>query len=262
MPLQAIRRHDVESFVTGRLSNGLSASRIGQAYRLLSMILSSAVDNDYLTKNPAASVRLPRTPKREQHFLSASEVSRLVDAAQPEHRTLVLVLAFCGLRWGEAVALRWRRVNGSKLDIRESASEADGKLWFGPTKTYESRSVPLPGFLVDALAHHPNRRPSGLVFTSSRGGPLRGNNWRRRVWHPALERAELPPIRIHDLRHTCAALLVSAGHSAKAIQQHLGHSSITVTMDTYGHLFPEEQDRIAASLDALWGGAHSRTIPP
>jgi len=141
-----------------------------------------------------------------------------------------------------------------RLEIRESASEVGG-IHYGPTKTYAARWVPLPSFLADVLAALVPEQPDELVFTTSTGKPLRNANFRQKVWLPALERAGLPAIRIHDLRHTCAALLISQGHSPKSIHTHLGHSSITVTFDTYGHLFPDEADKIAASLDALWAGA-------
>jgi integrase len=94
------------------------------------------------------------------------------------------------------------------------------------------------------------------VFTTAKGQPLRGSNWRRRVWLLALEAAGLPPeTRIHDLRHTYASLLIEQGHSPKSVQAHLGHSSITVTMDTYGHLYKEERERIAAGLETVYQAA-------
>jgi integrase len=121
------------------------------------------------------------------------------------------------------VALRRGRCNllRRSIEIRESASEADGQLHFGSTKTYEARTVPLPGFLVEKLARHLEtvaRDADALVFTSG-GKPLRGSNWRRRVWFPALEEVRLPKdTRIHDLRHTCASLLIDQGHSPKSIR--------------------------------------------
>ncbi|MBA2443852.1 MAG: site-specific integrase [Nocardioidaceae bacterium] len=259
MPIGSIRPRHVEHFITKKITGGLSRSRTAQAYRLLAQILGAAVENEYILKSPAAGIKPPRSARQEMHVLKAAEVSRLVFETPAEYQALILTLAYCGLRWGEAVALRRGRVDllRKRLDVRESASEADGRLYFGPTKTYQARSAPLPGFLVEALSRHmtPNGEPEELVFTSSNGQPLRGSNFRPRVWFPALERAELPRIRIHDLRHTCAALLIDLKHSPKSIQTHLGHSSITVTLDTYGHLYKEEQDRIAASLDKVWAGA-------
>lgn len=161
-----------------------------------------------------------------------------------------------GLRWGELAALRRRRCHllQTRLEIAESVSEARGELHFRSTKTYRMRMVVIPGFLRDLLAEHLSRSvpddPAALVFTSPKGHPLRKPNFRRNIWYPALAEAGLPEgLRIHDLRHTCASLLISQGAHPKAIQAHLGHSSIAVTMDKYGHLFPSDIDALAHSLD-------------
>lgn len=115
--------------------------------------------------------------------------------------------------------------------------------------------VSLPRFFVKRLVGHLERwvddDPDALVFTSSTGRPLWNSNFRRRVWRPALRDAGLPDdLRIHELRHTAASLLIAQGAHPKAIQEHLGHSSITVTMDRYGHLFPSEHEELAGRLDA------------
>lgn len=112
----------------------------------------------------------------------------------------------------------------------------------------------IPACLRDLLAQHvaafTEGAPDALVFTTDRGSPLRAANFRSRVWWPALDAAKLPrTLRIHDLRHTCASLLIAKGAHPKAIQQHLGHSSIQVTFDTYGHLLSDAQDAIANALD-------------
>jgi integrase len=105
------------------------------------------------------------------------------------------------------------------------------------------------------LAGRP-RDPDGFVFTAPRGGPLRHNNFYQRIFCPALARAGLPAqVRFHDLRHTCAALLIAQGAHPKAIQAHLGHSSIQVTMDRYGHLFPDALEQLADRLDAARAAA-------
>jgi integrase len=255
--LGRIKRKDIQAFVASLENRKLSPARIRQAYRLLSMILKSAVESDYIAKSPCVGVRLPKWTKRKTSHLTADEVERLARAAAPNHDTLVYLLAYGGIRWGEAVALRRGRCNLLKrsIEIRESASEADGRLHFGATKTYEARTVPLPGFLVDKLARHLEtvaRDPAALVFTSG-GKPLRGSNWRRRVWFPALEAAGLSKdTKIHDLRHTCASLLIAQGHSPKSVSAHLGHSSVSVTMDVYGGLYPEERDKVAAGLEATY----------
>ncbi|MCP4968603.1 MAG: tyrosine-type recombinase/integrase [bacterium] len=119
----------------------------------------------------------------------------------------------------------------------------------------------IPGFLRDQLAEHlatcAGVSDNAVVFTSPNGEPLRRGNFSRRVWKPALERASLD-LRPHDLRHTCAALLIAEGAHPKAVQAQLGHSSIQVTMDRYGHLFPSAAEELACRLNAV----HRRTQTP
>ena len=125
--------------------------------------------------------------------------------------------------------------------------------------------VGIPGFIRDLLSahldHHVPDEPDALSFTSPQGAPLRNSNFRRQVWYTAVEQAGLPHgLRIHDLRHTCASLLIAAGANPKAVQVHLGHSSISVTIDGYTHLFSSDVDDLvrrladirARSLAAQW----------
>jgi integrase len=178
--------------------------------------------------------------------------------AQP-YGVLVLTLAYGGMRWGEAVALRRSRCDllHSKLEIRESLGEVNGQLHFGPTKTYAARTVLLPAFLREAIAQHLEEQvgeeSDALVFTAPNGGPLRNSTWHSRFWTPAVWAAGLPDrLRIHDLRHTCAALLISRGAHVKAVQRHLGHSSANVTLNTYSHLFPDAMERVVDGLEETY----------
>jgi integrase len=138
--------------------------------------------------------------------------------------------------------------------VVESASEVGGRLITGPTKSHAERNVRLPRFLREELASYLADRPGdpeAFVFTAPMGSPLRHNNFYQRLFRAALRRAGLPEqVRFHDLRHTCAALLIAQGAHPKAIQAHLGHSSIQVTMDRYGHLFPDALEHLADRLDA------------
>lgn len=203
--------------------------------------------------------------------LEAEQVRVLVDAAEelrPGSGLLVEILAYGGLRWGEAVAIRRGRVDllRSKLMIRESLSEVRGHLYFGPTKTHEDRVIVLPRFLRHGMSVHLAQyvppEPDALVFTSPKGEPLRISNWRRRVWRPACVASGMPDgLRIHDLRHTAASLLVSAGANVKVVQRHLGHSTATQTLDRYAHLFTEDLEAVAERLDQVWAAGNvSRSL--
>jgi integrase len=265
--LQDIRTIDVEVWIAGLVQSGLSASGVRQAHSVLGSTLKAAVRSRMIPSNPAEGVALPRIEHREMAFLSPDEVQRLATVADtfaPGASTLILTLAYCGLRAGEAAALRRSRVNivRSELIVAESCSEVHGELVFGPTKSKKRRTVAVPGFLRNALDDHlmnrTNPEPEALVFTSPDGAPLRLSNFRSRTWRRAVVAAGLwPSLRIHDLRHTAAAMLISQGAHPKLVQELLGHSSITVTMDRYGHLYPSERTKVADALDELYRTAEA-----
>jgi integrase len=256
--LRHVDRMAVEEWVADLQASGLGPSGIRQAHQVLNSMLTLAVDAGYLAANPVDGVRTPRQPEPQMLFLDADQVERLANTIQEPYGTLVYLLAYGGLRWGEAAALRKGRcdLSRSRVEIAEAVSEAGGELHFGPTKNHRSRIVGIPGFLRDLLAEHLSQHvpdePAALVFTSTQGAPLRNSNFRRQFWYTAVEQADLPQgLRIHDLRHTCASLLIAAGANPKAVQVHLGHSSISVTMDRYTHLFPSDIEALIGRLEDI-----------
>ncbi|MGI8693914.1 MAG: tyrosine-type recombinase/integrase [Geodermatophilaceae bacterium] len=215
------------------------------------MILTTAVDDGRLVQNPASRVKLPHDRRREKRVLTHSEVAALADAAGPD-RLAILVLAYCGLRFGELASLRVRNVDPlrRRLQIQESATEVDGTMVFGTPKSHQCRSVPIPRSLIDDLAVACTGKSStDLVFTAPRGGVLWLRNWRRRVFDPALSAAELGVLTPHELRHTAASLAVAAGANVKAVQRMLGHASAAMTLDVYSGLFDDDLDAVADRLD-------------
>jgi integrase len=166
--------------------------------------------------------------------------------------------AYTGLRAGEIGALRVKRIDfrRGRVEVAESVSDVAGKLIVGPTKTYANRHVPMPPRLLDELSNYlgPRRNDrEGLVFTSPQGGPLRHGNFYKSKFKPAVRAAGLPEgLRFHDLRHTYAALCIASTADPYAVMRRMGHSSITVTYDTYGHLFPERDAEITDALDGLF----------
>lgn len=130
--------------------------------------------------------------------------------------------------------------------------EVRGKLVVGPTKTGRPRTLTLPRFLAEMLGEHIGRYPSrdGFVFTMAEGGPIRQRNFHRRHFKPtALQVGLSESLHFHSLRHTCAAFLIANGRHMEEVKDHLGHSSIRVTSDRYGHLFPNARQALAESLD-------------
>ncbi len=265
--LRHVDRMAVEEWITDLQASGLGPSGIRQARQVLNSMLTLAVDAGYLPSNPVDGTSTPRLPEPEMLFLDADQVDGLADTIREPYGALVYLLAYGGLRWGEAAALRRKRCDlvRCRIEVAESLADVEGQLYFGATKNHRSRMVAIPRFLRDRLATHLARHvpddPEALVFTSPNGAPLRNSNFRRQVWYQAVEETGLPEdLRIHDLRHTCASLLAAAGANPKAVQVHLGHSSITVTMDRYTHLFPSDVDDLVRRLADI--RARSLAAPP
>jgi integrase len=259
--LASIDTLSVRAWIARLQRDGLSVSRTKHAYHVLAAVLEAGVQAGGLARNPASGVRIPRGRRPAMHVLDAGQVEQLAEAIEAPYGTLVRFAAYTGLRAGEIVALRLKRLDllRGAVHVVESTSDVGGHLVTGPTKTYADRMVRLPRFLRDELAAHlagqdgPSH-PDGFVFTGRHGGQLRHNYFVYTHFKPALAKVGLPKtVRFHDLRHTCASLLIAQGAHPRAVMEHLGHSSISVTMDRYGHLFPDELNRLADRLDAARG---------
>lgn len=245
------------------LAAGRHPNTVRRIYSVFRAVMKVAVQRRYVTSNPCDAVKLPRAPAAtigQRVILSAGEVAALADAIAPRYRLLVYAAAYTGLRAGELGALRRRHVDllHGCLTVEQALKDVSGHLIFGPTKTGATRRVGMPKFLVEMFSEHLEAAgggPDSLVFTASDGGPLRHNNMYLRHFKPAVKKA-LPPakhsLRFHDLRHTCASLLIAAGAHPKAIQEHLGHRDIQTTFNVYGHLLPSAQEALAAALDATY----------
>jgi integrase len=238
----------VREWLAGLVGGGLSAKRARKAHQVLAQVLDAAVDGGKLVRNVAAGVKLPKVQRREMHFLDAVQVEALADAIDPRYPTLVRVAAYTGLRPCELVALRVGRLDLLRGTVRvaEAAPEVAGRLEWGGVKTHEARTVRLPRFLCDELAAYLAGRPHGpedLVFTAPLGGRLRESKFVPGYFKPAIRAVGLPAtVRFYDLRHTAASLLIREGAS--------------ITLDTYGHLFPDELDALATRLENL----HDRAL--
>lgn len=200
---------------------------------------------------PAKPQALPRAAHSEKRFLTHEQVADLADSAG-EYGTAILVLAYCGLRFGEMAALRVRNVDlmRRRLEISESVTEVEGVAVFGTPKTHQRRSVPVARSLVDQLAlQMAGKGPDDFVFTAPEGGVLRLMNFRRRVFDPAAKSVGLEGLIPHELRHTAASLAVSAGANVKHVQRLLGHASAAMTLDVYSGLFDDDLDGVADRLD-------------
>jgi integrase len=260
VPLRDIEFADMQAWISGLSVNGstrfegkgLSASRIHQTHQLVGAVLNFAVKSKHLAASPAAGIELPRKPETEQRYLTHEQLHRLA-VASGRFRTQILVMGYCGLRFGEAAALRVGDVDltARRVRVRRSVTEVAYKgMVEGPTKNHTSRTVPVPRFLVPLLTTEIGDRPDDdLLFPSRRGGYLTLGEFR---WgfNPAAKAISVEGLHPHELRHTCASLAIKAGANVKVLQTLLGHKTATLTLDRYGHLFPDDLGRIADAFDA------------
>jgi integrase len=255
-PLASIDALAVREWLATLAAGGLGPKRTGKARAVLSQILASAVEGGKLSRNVAAGIRPPKVQRAEMCFLDADQVEALAEAIDPRWATLIRFGAYSGLRPSELTALKVGRLDLLRATVRvvEAATEVDGRLHWGGVKTHEARTVRLPRSVADDLGGHLAGRPHGpedLVFPAPLGGPMRWSKWTRRYFKPAAHQAGLPGrLRLYDLRHTCASLLIREGATVKAVQAQLGHATASITLDTYGHLFPDELDQLASRLEA------------
>lgn len=254
VPLRRVVNGDVAAWLS---EIDRSPSIVHRAYGVLNGILKQAVKDGRLSRNPATGVdSLPRRrTRRMRRYLTQDELRRVADASG-SHRSLVLTLGYCGLRWGEAVALKVADVDleRRRITVHRSAVEVHGQLHISTPKTDAgTRLVPLPAIVVDALRPQlSGRRKSDLVFPGPTGDYMRrvrasagSKSW----WKTALATAGVETMVLHDLRHTAASIAVNAGGNVKSVQRMLGHASAAMTLDRYADLFDDGLDRLLDQID-------------
>ena len=258
--LEAVAARDASRDPRG-VALGRSPKTISNALVPLREMLSHAVEWGYLNANPAVGVRRPRSETRndEMRVLGPQEIHRLLDAAAPEARTFLLTAVTTGMRRGELLGLRWGDVDweARRVWVRRSVDK-DGRFQQPKTRT-SVRAIDASTTLLAALREHRMasrfKDVDDLVFPSEKGTPLDGGNAVRRHFTPALRRAKLPTMRFHDLRHSFTSLLIAQGEHPKYISEQLGHASVQITLDRYGHLLPQSYDHGGDRLEAALFGA-------
>ncbi len=249
-------------------ASGLSSATIRYVHAVLRRALKQAVVRGLVPRNVAEGASLPRRGQKEVQAFTPEEVKGFLEACKGERLEALFVLAVtCGCRQAELVGLRWADVDlvAGRLTVRRQVQRSrDGSgMITGPTKNKKSRTIRLGMVAVEALVAHRERQAKevasakglwgdpDLVFASTIGTSLDSSNIVSRSFKPLLKSAGLPDIRFHDLRHACATLLLSEGVPVKVVQEVLGHSSVSVTMDVYSHVLPDMQEKAAAAMDGL-----------
>jgi integrase len=202
----------------------VGASAAKRAPHVLAAILGDAVRDNLIARNPASGVKLSRSTHKRSLYLTHQQVGALA-AASGAHEGLVLLLAYTGLRWGEAIGLRVRDLDmlRRRATIAENAVEVGSQIIVGTTKAHKQRTVPLPEFLLSYLARQcESRDRDDLLFPGDDGGYLRRPHAESGWFVKAVAASGGPRTTPHDLRHTAASLAVSAGANVKAVQKMLG----------------------------------------
>jgi integrase len=252
-----------------KLDAGLAPATVGKIHSTLHKALSQAVSDGIVPRN-AADVKAPRPTPEEMRPLSETEVRAFLDLARESgdrFEALYVLAITTGLRRGELLGLRWDDVSmeRSTLRVGRALVREGGRHTLGETKTRRGRrQINLTPRTVSTLkAHHKKQQEEkikltglykdhGLIFATRVGTPINPENLVNRSFKPLLERASLPEIRFHDLRHTCATLLLGRGVHPKLVQELLGHATIAMTLDTYSHYMPSMGDQVAGAMkDAL-----------
>ncbi|MEY2772937.1 MAG: hypothetical protein RJB51_358 [Actinomycetota bacterium] len=239
-----------------------TSGRIEKALKLLASMLDYAVDSGYLPKNALRksngrvnNIYLPKTDRtRVMVALTPEELMSLAPQCGP-YETLVLIAGLCGLRWAEAIGLQAQDVikQGTSIVVSRTLSEVSGKFYESTTKNEQTRVVHVPHLLQEKLKLAiVGKAADELIFTNKVGKPLSISNFKHRIFEPAIKSSGIPRITFHDLRHTAASCAISMGANILVVSKMLGHSDPSVTLNYYGHMYQEDQVKLAHDIDARY----------
>lgn len=272
----ANRLCDIQAIEIQKLYNEMkkvkfSPKTIRHVHNVLSSALKQAVRWKMLVQNPCDLCELPRQEKSEMMYFTPQETIKFLEVAKDDKLFLVFFVALeTGMRPEEYLALQWRDVDFENKTVvvrRALVARKGGGFIFTEPKTARSRrTIPLSNSVISALKFHRRTQLEGrlkhgseyqnydLIFASERGTPIMHRNLLRRHFKPILEKAKLPDIRLYDLRHTTATLLLSTGENPKVVSERLGHASIVLTLDTYSHVLPNMQKEATGKLERMLYG--------
>ena len=259
----------VQGMINGMVARGLSPRTVRYAHSILFRALKRAIRWRMIVSNPADDLELPKQVRREMQALTPEEAKAFLLGCKQDKYGLMFALALItGMRPEEYMGLQW-----SDIDFQRQALSIQRvvvwKRWksewyFCEPKTPRSRrTIPLPSGLVSKLLEWQEHQEEwsgkvkekwqnyNLVFPSDIGTPLSPRNLQRRHFKPLLVKAGLPDIRLYDLRHSCATLLLAAGENPKVVSERLGHASIVLTLDTYSHVLPTMQKSATDRLESI-----------
>jgi integrase len=249
------------------LNQGLAPATVEVIYVWVSSIFKSATADRVIGVSPCQRIKLPTVARTKVEPLAVETVAKLVEAVPEHYRALIILGAGTGVRISEAIGLTIGRTDIMRRKVtidQQLVGIKDGSPVFGPVKHRHNtpRTIPLPQTVALALAEHIRlygvgtpAQPGDLVFTNADGAPIDHRRWSD-TWRAAADPAGLPKgTGYHVLRHHYASTLIRAGESVKVVQERLGHTSASMTLDVYGHLFPDDEERTRSAVDAVLGPA-------
>ncbi|MFN7148958.1 MAG: tyrosine-type recombinase/integrase [Microthrixaceae bacterium] len=254
--LRSLRPSDVQGWVTER-SGPLAAGSVELMFRHFSAAMKAAEHDRVIGRTPCQRIKLPKKATVEVVPPTLEQVEALADAISDRYRAAVVLAAGAGLRLGEVFGVQVDRLDLMRRTVtvdQQLLTPGRGPAELGPPKTASSvRTVPIADVVVHELSTHLAQFPvvDGFVFTTELDRPVRRSTFQD-AWARALKEAGVGHVRFHDLRHHYASALISAGCSVKAVQKALGHASATETLETYAHLWPDDEDRTRDAIQALW----------
>jgi integrase len=256
--LSDVQRRDVQRLADELLAAGRNPSTIRNALMPLRVIYRRALEDGDVAVNPCTGLRLPAARGRRERIVSPQEAAALLGVLPQEDRPLWALALYAGLRRGELMALRWSDVDLASGVIRvERAWDPKNRAIVDPKSRAGRRRVPIAAALRDLLVEHKMRSRSELVFARPSGDPVDPEPVTARAQRE-WRRFGLEPITLHEARHTFASLMIAAGVNARALTTYMGHASIAITYDRYGHLMPGNENEAAALLDVYLERANSQ----
>lgn len=257
-PFTGIGRPDVRQVIANMVEAKKSRAYIKGTLAPLSAVFNRAMDDEIVNRNPVLRI-LPKQRGQSQQraqFLTDEHLHQVLEAARvhyPTYYPLLMTFARAGLRMGEAVALQVQHVDFAQHCLWIRRNWVKGKIQ--TPKSGKFRRVDMSNQLASVLKEATaNKGPDDLVFPSQAGTFLSPDNFRKRAWTMLFRKAGLPRVRVHDLRHTFASLLIQKGASLAYIKEQMGHHSISITVDIYGHLSPGVNRGEVNKLDVHWAG--------
>ena len=264
-PLNQLDPTQIQRFINSRIDRGMSPKSIRSMYNNLNAALNKAVQLKILPHNPCVGVVLPKLKRYHSEVYDAEQINHLLDIASMESTSIYVICilgALLGLRRGEMTALRWEQVSFDKKTITISENcvqTSKGAQKKDPKSEAGKRTISVGDKALNALREVRDRydeackgpwfKDSGYVLFKEDGNPYRPDCITQ-LWGRFIQRTDLPHIRLHDLRHTNATLLIANGVSARVVQHRLGHADVSTTLQRYVHVQPAMDEDAADKIDA------------